>query len=114
MAPWGPALGDQGVLDVSHHVLMLAGEPHDAEAAARGAGSYATLCVTCHGADGTGNPTLGAPDLTNGIWLYGGSLDQIAFTIRNGRTGVMPAHLDLLGPDRTKILAAYVGSLGAD
>lgn len=114
MAPWGPALGDDGVQEVSNYVSRLAGGDYDAELADRGAARYATLCVACHGPEGKGNPVLGAPDLTNGIWLYGGSLDEIAFTIRNGRSGVMPPHLQLLGPDRTHILAAYVASLSAD
>jgi cytochrome c oxidase cbb3-type subunit III len=113
MPPWGAALGDAGVLDVSHHVLALAGRDHDAAAAERGAASFRTLCVACHGETGTGNPVLGAPDLTNDIWLYGGALEQIAFTVRHGRNGMMPAHRDILSDDQIRILAAYVTSLSA-
>jgi cytochrome c oxidase cbb3-type subunit 3 len=78
-----------------------------------GKAHFATFCIACHGPDGTGNQALGAPDLTNGIWLYGGTPDQIAFTVRHGRNGIMPPHLDLLGEDRTHILAAYIASLRA-
>jgi cytochrome c oxidase cbb3-type subunit 3 len=62
-------------------------------------------------ADGTGNPALGAPNLTNDIWLYGGSRGAIRHTIVNGRNGVMPAFAAFLGEDRVHLLAAYVYSL---
>ena len=113
MAAWGPALGDSGVVEVSHYVAGLAGGEHDAGLATLGETHFATFCVACHGPEGTGNQVLGAPDLTNGIWLYGGTPDQIAFTVRHGRNGIMPPHLDLLGEDRTHILAAYIASLRA-
>ena len=112
MAPWGPALGDNSVTDVANHVLRLAGRHHDAAAAERGAAQYATLCVACHGAEGKGNPLLGAPDLTNDIWLYGGSIEQIIFGIKNGRNGAMPGHADLLGPEQIHVLSAYIEGLG--
>ena len=60
---------------------------------------------------GTGNPILGAPNLTDDVWLYGSSDDVIRETIVKGRNGMMPAHGDLLGQNRAKILAAYVYSL---
>jgi cytochrome c oxidase cbb3-type subunit 3 len=72
---------------------------------------FAALCSACHGVDGTGNKIFGAPNLTDDIWLYGGSLETIQETLLNGRNGIMPAHGDLLGENRTKILAAYVYSL---
>jgi cytochrome c oxidase cbb3-type subunit 3 len=72
---------------------------------------FQAICGVCHGADGTGNPALGAPNLADGTWLYGGSIETIRETILNGRNGVMPAHGDLLGENRSKILAAYVASL---
>ncbi len=111
MPAWGPALGDDGVTNVSHHVLRLAGQPHDVEKADAGQGQYQTICVSCHGVEGKGNPVLGAPDLTNNIWLYGGSLEEISFTVRNGRTGNMPPHEALLGKDKVRLLAAYIESL---
>lgn len=111
MPPWGAALGEAGVADVTQYVLSLAGRDHDAAAAERGMAQYNMLCVACHGADGAGNPLLGAPTLTNDIWLYGGSADQIAFTIRNGRNGNMPGFADVLGEEKAHILAGYVVNL---
>ncbi|HEX9852223.1 MAG TPA: cytochrome-c oxidase, cbb3-type subunit III [Woeseiaceae bacterium] len=72
---------------------------------------YMTLCIACHGADGKGLQALGAPNLVDDIWLYGSSAEEIRKSIVEGRNGVMPAHGTLIGPDRAKILAAYVFSL---
>ncbi|MGE0620997.1 MAG: cytochrome-c oxidase, cbb3-type subunit III [Pseudomonadales bacterium] len=111
MPPWGAALGESGVADVTQYVLSLAGRDHDAAAAGRGETQYNMLCVACHGMDGAGNALLGAPNLANDIWLYGGSADQIAFTIRNGRNGNMPNFADVLGEEKAHILAGYVVNL---
>lgn len=111
MPPWGAALGEDGVADVTQYTLSLAGRGHDAAAAARGKTRYDTICVSCHGMDGGGNPMLGSPNLTNDIWLYGGSADQIAYSIRHGRAGNMPAFLDVLGEEKAHILASYVSGL---
>lgn len=111
MPPWGAALGDAGVADVTQYTLSLAGRDHDAEAAGRGQAQYNTLCIACHGAEGAGNPLLGSPNLNNDIWLYGGSADDIAFTIRNGRNGNMPPFNEVLGEKKAHILASYVTSL---
>jgi cytochrome c oxidase cbb3-type subunit 3 len=115
MPPWGAALGDEGVNDVTQYTLSLAGldhDPdHDPDAATRGKTRYDTLCVACHGPDGAGNPMLGAPNLSNDIWLYGRSADEIAFTIRNGRNGNMPGFADVLGEQKAHILAGYVDGL---
>ena len=72
---------------------------------------YMTLCVACHGPTGAGNQALGAPSLVDDIWLYGSSEQEIRKSIVVGRNGVMPAHGDLVGADRARILAAYVYSL---
>ena len=72
---------------------------------------FAALCSACHGADGGGNQLIGAPNLTDDAWLYGSSEDDVRSSIVNGRNGVMPAHGELLGAKRAKILAAYVYSL---
>lgn len=112
MTPWGPALGDDGVTDVANHVLRLASREHDPAAADRGAEKYATFCIACHGPEGKGNPLLGAPDLTNDIWLYGGSIEQLSFTIKNGRSGVMPGHAELLNDEQIHVLSAYIEGLG--
>jgi cytochrome c oxidase cbb3-type subunit III len=111
MPPWQAALGDRGVSDVTQFVLQLAGRDHDTEAAARGDGSYRTYCVACHGPEGKGNPMLGAADLTNDIWLYGGTAEHIAHTIRHGRNGNMPAFDDVLSEAQIHVLAGYVTSL---
>jgi cytochrome c oxidase cbb3-type subunit 3 len=113
MTPWGDALGRQGVEDVLAYVLNLSGRKVPAGNVARGKVKFEQTCVACHGADGRGNQQLGAPDLTDSVWLHGGAIDTIRQTIVNGRQGQMPAHTDLLGDTRVKLLAAYVLSLGA-
>ena len=112
MPAWADALGgDAGVADVTEFVFSLSGRDVEQAAAARGGEKYQMLCVACHGADGTGNQALGAPNLTDSIWLYGGSSKQVMETIANGRVGVMPPHRDFLGEDKVHLLAAYVYSL---
>ncbi|MGD2056378.1 MAG: cytochrome-c oxidase, cbb3-type subunit III [Gammaproteobacteria bacterium] len=112
MPAWEQALGgEQGVSDVAEYVLSLSGRNVDQAAAKRGEKQFQTLCVACHGADGTGNQALGAPNLTDNIWLYGGSRTRVMETIAKGRNGVMPPHKDFLGTDKVHLLAAYVYSL---
>jgi len=111
MPAWGPVLGEEGVLAVTHRVLKFAGKDHDASLAASGEAQYNSICVACHGADGKGNTLLGAPDLTNDIWLYGSSIEEIGFTLRNGRAGNMPAHAPLIGAEKAAIVAGYVHGL---
>ena len=111
MPPWGQALGEEGVSNVAHYVRQLANLEHQSESAQAGENQYAIFCVACHGTQGKGNTLLGAPDLTNNIWLYGSALTDIAQSISSGRTGNMPSHQGNLGPQRIKILAAYVKSL---
>ena len=112
MPAWSAALGGSaGVSDVTDYVLSLSGREHDAAAAARGQEKFTMLCVSCHGAEGTGNPLLGAPDLTNDVWLHGGSRARIEETIAGGRQGVMPGHREFLGEGKAHLLAAYVYSL---
>lgn len=111
MPPWGAVLGEEGVRDVTNYVLSLSGAESDAEAAARGQTQFQALCTACHGADGKGLPILGAPNLTDNVWLYGGSFEKVAHSIRNGRAGVMPAHKDLLSDEKIHLITAYVYSL---
>jgi cytochrome c oxidase cbb3-type subunit 3 len=113
MPPWEAALGEQGLDQVSQYVISLNGRDHDAAKAAAGKTLYDTMCIACHGFDGTGNKALGAPNLTDNVWLYGGSPGVIRMTIAKGRNGVMPAHRDFLGEDKVHVLAAYVYSLSA-
>ena len=112
MPAWESALGGEaGVSDVTEYVIGLSGRNVDTVAAARGGEKFAMLCAACHGADGTGNQALGAPNLTDNIWLYGGSEARVYETIAKGRNGMMPAHADFLGKDKVHLLAAYVYSL---
>lgn len=113
MPPQGPVLGDN--LDaVVAYVRQLSGQSADAQLAAQGEEAFATICAACHAPDGTGNSLLGAPNLVDDIWLYGGSADAIRETLVNGRAGVMPAFADTLGEARGRILAAYVYGLPRD
>ena len=114
MPPWGSVLGRDGVEQVLAYVLTLSGRhdlPASAEQIAAGKTRFQTMCFACHGADGKGNITLGAPNLTDNIWLHGGSVKDIRETITNGRTNHMPAQLDRLGETKVRLLAAYVLSL---
>ncbi len=111
MPAWGSIIGDEGIADVTQYVLSLNGRDVDTGKAAAGETVFQTYCVACHGPDGTGNPALGAPNLTNGVWLYGGSAEQIAQTLRSGRNGMMPAFKDTLSEDKIHILTAYVYGL---
>jgi cytochrome c oxidase cbb3-type subunit 3 len=111
MAPMAPALEGMGVsvADMVEKVKALAGAEHDAQAAVRAQPGY-VLCMACHGPEGKGNPALGAPDLSDDIWLYGGSNAAIEQTLVQGRNGQMPPHKELLTEDQIKVLAGYVGS----
>jgi len=109
MPPLGAALGgSEDVRDVVHHVLELAGRTHDGLRAQRGKAKFATACVACHGADGKGNQQIGAPNLTDDIWLHGGTEAAITETIVKGRMNQMPAHKDFLDEGKIHLLTAYV------
>jgi cytochrome c oxidase cbb3-type subunit 3 len=111
MPPFGPVLGGDGVKDVANYVLSLSGLAHDSIRAARGKEKFAQTCTACHGPEGKGNPALGAPNLTDKVWLYSGSEAEISATIANGRNNQMPAWKDFLGEAKVHVLAAYVWSL---
>jgi cytochrome c oxidase cbb3-type subunit 3 len=106
MPPWA-SLGEDNVKNLAQYVLSLSGSPHDAVKAAAGAPLFST-CAACHGAEGKGNPALGAPNLTDHIWLHGGSVADIERSIGGGRQGQMPAWNKRLSEDDTLALAAYV------
>jgi len=111
-APITAMAGPSGIQDVTSYVLSLSHTPGvDAASAAKGKTVFAALCAACHGPTGTGNALVGAPDLTDAYWLYGGSRDAIADTIAAGRNGRMPAHAPLLGETRARLAAAYVWAL---
>jgi cytochrome c oxidase cbb3-type subunit 3 len=101
-------LPDGGVTQVAHYVRSLSGLPHDNLLADAGKPKFEMICAACHGKDGKGNPALGAPNLSDEVWLYGGTQKAIEETINYGRNGKMPAWATLLGPDRTRLVAAWV------
>ncbi len=107
MPPWGAVLGAQGVDQAVAYVEKLSGQQSDATLAAAGQTLFETNCAACHGFDGKGNPILGAPNLTDDIWLYGGDAATLHQTLENGRNGQMPAFGERLGPERVRLLAAY-------
>ncbi len=111
MPPWGAVLGPEGTANVAEYVLQLSGRSVNDTVAETGKEKFKQLCVACHGADGKGNPALGAPNLTDNIWLYGGSKQKIMESIDKGRSGRMPAHAEFLGEAKAHLLAAYVYSL---
>ena len=113
------AFGKDGILKpaeivtVANYVRSLSGLPTSAGYdAAAGKKLFADNCVSCHGDNGKGNQELGAPDLTDKIWLYGSDEATVIETISNGRAGVMPAWAGRLDPATVKALAVYVHSLG--
>lgn len=110
MAAWGEVLGKDGVKEVAAHVLSLSGRKVDMVEAKKGEARFA-VCAACHGPDAKGGIAVGAPDLTNTTWLYGGSRQVVEETITHGRHGVMPAWKDILGEDKVHLLAAYVYGL---
>jgi cytochrome c oxidase cbb3-type subunit 3 len=113
-----PAFGRDEILqkaeisDVVSHVRVISGQDKPSAAAARGAALFEANCAVCHGAAGKGNRELGAPNLSDAIWLYGGDRASLTTTIVNARGGVMPAWGQRLDPVTIKMLAAYVHSLG--
>ena len=111
MPSFGPTLGEQGTKDVAHYVLSLSGSANDSIRRARGEPLFKSNCIACHGAEGKGNPAMGAPNLTDGIWLHGSGEESIIETITKGRQNQMPAHKDILSPAKIHLLAAYVYSL---
>ena len=111
MPPWGAVLGSEGLHNVSEYVMSLSGRKVNTEAAVAGKEKFQQLCVACHGADGKGNPAMGAPNLTDNVWLYGGSQAAIVKSISDGRSGRMPAHSEFLGDAKVHLLAAYIYSL---
>ena len=111
MPAWEAILGSEGISATTEYLLQLNGRDFDPALVEAGAEHFGTYCVACHGVDGKGNQALGAPNLTNGIWLYGGSREQIAHTLRAGRNGQMPAFEETLSEDKIHILTAYVYGL---
>ena len=101
-----------GVQDVVSYVRVLSAQERASASSGRGAALFAANCAVCHGTDGKGSRTLGAPNLTDGIWLYGGNRAALTETVTNAHQGVMPAWGARLDPVTIRMLAIYVHSLG--
>ena len=114
MPAWREVIGEEGIRNVAGYVRTLSGRdiPEginvDLE---QGQKIFASNCVACHGPEGKGTQAMGAPNLTDNVWLYGSSFVQIQQTLRYGRNGRMPAQEEILGNDKVHLLAAYVYSL---
>jgi cytochrome c oxidase cbb3-type subunit 3 len=111
MPAWGETLGEQGVEETVAYVLTLSGQQAPADLAAAGKAKFEMYCSGCHGIDGKGMQAVGAPNLTDNIWLYGSDAAELRYGITNGRNNQMPAQLGLLGEAKVRLLAAYVLSL---
>lgn len=104
MPAWKGILNEQQINDVA---VWLVSDKKSAE----GAQVFATYCTACHGADAKGNQMLGAPNLTDNVWLYGGGIGDVKTTIYNGRSGQMPTHEHVLSPEKIHVLTAYIYGL---
>lgn len=106
-------LGADSIKDLANYVRSLSGLPNDSVRTAKGKETFVSAgCVGCHAPEATGNQAIGAPNLTDKIWLYGSSEAVIMETITNGRQNQMPAWKDFLGDAKVHLLSAYVLSLG--
>jgi cytochrome c oxidase cbb3-type subunit 3 len=111
MPPMAAAVGTpEDVKNVANYVLSLSGSGHNAIAAQLGKAKFGA-CAACHGADGKGNHALGAPNLTDKIWLHGFGEEMIVGMINNGKVNVMPQHATRLTPEQIRVLGAYVWGL---
>jgi cytochrome c oxidase cbb3-type subunit 3 len=113
-----PAFGQDEILSdgeidaVVNYVMSLSGEPLDASVVAAGEEVYLNNCASCHMDDASGEQSLGAPNLADAIWLYGGSYDALTETVYNSRFGVMPPWSERLSEAEIRAVATYVHSLG--
>lgn len=109
MPPWEAALGGEaGINEMTQYLLRLSGRATIDELADKGEAKYQMFCVACHGIDGKGNTALGAPNLTDDVWLYGGSISKISESLIKGRNGQMPAFGEFLGEAKVHLLTAYI------
>lgn len=111
MPPMGAAVGTpDDVKNVANYVLSLSGSPHDSLRASLGKGKFGA-CAACHGMDGKGNQALGAPNLTDGIWLHGWGENAIISIVNTGKTNQMPAQAEKLTEAQIHVLTGYVWGL---
>jgi cytochrome c oxidase cbb3-type subunit 3 len=113
MPPMAAAIGgtDDDVKNVANYVLSLSGSKHDEQRAALGKPKFETVCAACHGADGKGNQDIGAPNLTDNIWLHGSGEKAIITRIKEGKVNQMPAQGPYYTPEQIHLLTAYVWGL---
>ena len=107
----GLPLTDDEIDNVAEYVMSMSGREVDQTAANLGKDVYGRICLACHLPTGTGNQALGAPNLTDNIWLHGSDKASIVETIKNGRVNVMPAHGEFLGEEKVHLVSAYIYSL---
>lgn len=111
MPPMGAAVGtSDDVKNVANYVLSLSNSPHDSVKAALGKSKF-VVCAACHGMDGKGNPALGAPNLTDDVWLHGYGENAVVAMVNNGKVNQMPAQADKLTEAQVHVLASYVWGL---
>lgn len=111
MPPIAAAVGtSEDVRNVANYVLSLSGSPHNSIAASIGRPKFA-VCAGCHGVDGKGNQALGAPNLTDNLWLHGWGEATVVAMVTQGKSNVMPPHESRLTPEQVHLLSAYVWGL---
>lgn len=112
MPAFGDILEETDISNVVQYVRAISGAPHDAPMASAGGEVFLENCSSCHAEDGTGDRSQGAPNLTDAIWLYGGSEAALTYTVKNARYGVMPNWNQRLSEGEIRAVAAYVHQLG--
>ena len=111
MPPMAAAVGaPEDVRNLAHYVLSLSGSPHDAVKAAVGKSKFGA-CAACHGMDGKGNTAMGAPNLTDSVWLHGWGEEAVVRAVTNGFSNQMPAQMGKLNADQIQVLTSYVWGL---
>lgn len=114
MPGWSAVVTPAEASDIAQYVRSLSGLAHDPLRITAGKRGFDQTCVACHGAEGKGNPALGAPDLTANVWMYGSSEAAIVETILNGRENIMPAQKAILSEDQIRVLTAWVWGLSSN
>ena len=112
MPPLGSALGHNGTNAVASYVVSRSGTQAPPDQVAAGKLHFDALCVACHGVDGRGNPLLGAPNLFDNVWQYGGDIASVVASVRDGRSGVMPAWRQRINQDEARLITAWVLAQG--